>query len=68
MPVLSAMGVRDLVPDPPGDARAFLSARSFDLFICPRMGHMHNFAGTRELLWHRIQAFGEWCAAVKAAG
>lgn len=68
VPVLSAMGVRDLVPDPPGEARAYLSARSFDLFICPRMGHMHNFAGTRELVWQRIHAFGEWCAAVKAAG
>jgi alpha-beta hydrolase superfamily lysophospholipase len=68
VPVLSAMGVRDLVPDPPGEARAFRSSPSVDLFVCPRMGHMHNFAGTRALFWERIHAFGEWCAAVKAAG
>jgi hypothetical protein len=68
VPVLCAMGVRDLVPDPLGEPRAFLSARSVDLFICPRMGHMHNFAGTRALLWERIHAFGEWCRVVKAAG
>lgn len=68
VPVLSAMGERDLVPDPPGEARAFPSTRSFDQFICPRMGHMHNFAGTRALLWERIHAFGQWCAVLKAAG
>ncbi|MFA7601971.1 MAG: hypothetical protein WCY29_03090 [Novosphingobium sp.] len=66
VPVLSAMGERDLVLDPPGEARAFRSAPSFDLFVCPRMGHMHNFAGTRALFWERIHHFGEWCAAAKA--
>lgn len=65
VPVLSAMGERDLVVDPLGEARAFRSALSFDLFVCPRMGHMHNFAGTRALLWERIQVFGEWCAAAR---
>lgn len=65
VPVLSAMGERDLVVDPLGESRAFRSAPSFDLFVCPRMGHMHNFAGTRALFWERIHAFGEWCAAAK---
>ena len=65
VPVLSAMGERDLVVDPLGEARAFRSAPSFDLFVCPRMGHMHNFAGTRALFWERIHHFGEWCAAAK---
>jgi hypothetical protein len=59
------MGERDLVIDPLGEARAYKSAFSFDLFVCPRMGHMHNFAGTRALFWERIHSFGEWCAAVK---
>jgi len=68
VPVLSAMGVRDLVVDPPGEPRAFRSARSFDLFICPRLGHMHNFGGTRALFWQRIHAFGEWCGVVKEVG
>ncbi|MDR2857621.1 MAG: hypothetical protein LBV50_07210 [Novosphingobium sp.] len=65
VPVLSAMGERDLVVDPLGEARAFRSAASFDLFICPRMGHMHNFAGTRALFWERIHRFGDWCAAAR---
>lgn len=63
VPVLSAMGERDLVVDPLGEGRAFRSAPSFDLFVCPRMGHMHNFAGTRALFWERIHHFGNWCAA-----
>lgn len=68
VPVLAAMGERDMIVDPLGEARAYRSAPSFDLFVCPRMGHMHNFAGTRALFWERIHRFGEWCAAAKAAG
>ena len=66
VPVLAAMGERDLVVDPAGEARAYRSAASFDLFVCPRLGHMHNFGGTRHLFWERIQRFGEWCAAARA--
>lgn len=66
VPVLSAMGVRDLVPEPRGEPRAYSAARSIDVFVCPRMGHVHNMAGTRTLLWARIHSFGEWCAMVKA--
>jgi alpha-beta hydrolase superfamily lysophospholipase len=67
-PVLVAMGERDVIADPKGEPRAYLSATSVDLFICPRMGHMHNFAGTRELFWRRIETWAEWVRAVKAAG
>jgi len=67
VPVFSGIGVRDLVPDPRGEASAFRSAPSFDQFICPRLGHMHNFGGTRALFWERIHRFGEWAAAFKAA-
>ena len=67
VPVLSAMGVRDLVLDPRGESRAFRSAPSFDLFICPRLGHMHNFGSTRALFWERIHRFGEWVAAAKTS-
>lgn len=65
VPVLAAMGERDLVVDPLGESRAFRSAPGFDLFVCPRMGHMHNFAGTRALFWERIHHFGTWCAAAR---
>ena len=66
VPVLAAMGERDLAADPLGEARAFRSAPSFDLFVCPRMGHMHNFASTRRLFWERIHTWGT--AVAEAAG
>ena len=49
VPVLVAMGERDVVADPRGEPRAYQLAPSVDLFVCRRMGHMHNFASTREL-------------------
>jgi pimeloyl-ACP methyl ester carboxylesterase len=68
VPVLSAMGERDMVPDPASEPRAFRSSPSVDVFVCPRLGHMHNFGGTRELFWERIHAFGEMCAVFKLIG
>ena len=67
-PVLVAMGERDVIADPRGELRAYLSARSVDVFICPRMGHMHNFAGTRELFWRRIETWSHWVRVAKAGG
>jgi len=64
-PVLAAMGERDVCADPKGEPRAYLSTRSFDLYICPRMGHMHNFASTRELFWRRIETWADWVREVK---
>jgi alpha-beta hydrolase superfamily lysophospholipase len=62
-PVLVAMGDRDVVTDPPGEVREYLSSPSVDLFICPTMAHMHNFAGTRVLFWRRIETWAAWVAA-----
>jgi pimeloyl-ACP methyl ester carboxylesterase len=64
-PVLVAMGERDVIADPKGEPRAYLSAPSVDLFVCPRMGHMHNFASTRELFWKRIETWAQWVRAAK---
>src|SRR5262245_49097732 len=58
-PVLFAMGERDVVPDPKGEPRAFMSSRSVDLFVFPRTGHVHLFAGTRELAWHGIATWAD---------
>lgn len=60
VPVLLAMGDRDVVADPTGEARSYLSSRSVDLLVCPRMGHLHNFASTRTLLWRRIERWAAW--------
>ncbi len=62
-PVLVALGERDVLVDPRGEPRAYLSSPSVDLFICPRMAHMHNFAGTRELFWRRIETWADWVRA-----
>jgi alpha-beta hydrolase superfamily lysophospholipase len=64
-PVLVALGERDVLVDPRGEPRAYESAESVDLFVCPRMAHMHNFAGTRELFWRRIETWAEWVRAVR---
>ena len=68
VPVLLAMGDRDVVADPASEVRAFLSSPSVDLFVCPHMGHMHNFASTRSLLWRRIDTWATWVAARRKAG
>jgi pimeloyl-ACP methyl ester carboxylesterase len=64
-PVLVALGERDVVVDPRGELRAFASSPSVDFFECPRMAHMHNFAGTRELFWRRIETWAGWVRAVR---
>jgi alpha-beta hydrolase superfamily lysophospholipase len=67
VPVLVAMGERDVIADPKGEPRAYQSATSIDFFRCPRMGHMHNFASTRELFWRRIETWAEWVRVEKDA-
>ena len=58
VPVLVAVGERDVVPDPWMEPKAFKSANDITVFVCPRMAHMHNFAGTREMFWRRIHSWG----------
>jgi alpha-beta hydrolase superfamily lysophospholipase len=59
VPVFVALGERDVSAEPHGEPGAFRASRDIELLVVPQMAHMHNFAGTRELLWQRIQAFGE---------
>jgi pimeloyl-ACP methyl ester carboxylesterase len=66
-PVLVALGERDVLVDPRGELRAYESASSVDYFVCPRMAHMHNFGGTRELFWTRIETWAEWVRAMRGA-
>jgi len=56
VPVLVTMGERDVCQPPMAEVAAFSSARDLALLVVPRMAHMHNFAGTRALLWARIDA------------
>ena len=66
-PVLVALGERDVLVDPRGELRAYESAASVDYFACPKMAHMHNFAGTRELFWRRIETWADWVRAHRDA-
>ncbi|HET9628795.1 MAG TPA: hypothetical protein VFP14_04850 [Novosphingobium sp.] len=67
VPVLSAFGERDVSREPKDEPKAYFSSPSIDVFVCPRMGHMHNFASTRELFWERIDTWAEWVRAARAA-
>ena len=66
VPVLVGMGERDTTADVMGEPRAYRSSNSIDIFVCPRMSHMHNFAGTRVLFWERIALFADWAASIRA--
>jgi alpha-beta hydrolase superfamily lysophospholipase len=57
VPTLLAMGERDVCQDSLRELAAFMSTRDLALFVAPKMAHMHNFAGTRALMWRRLSAF-----------
>lgn len=66
VPVLVAVGERDVVPDPWAEPKAYKSASDVTVHVCPRMGHMHNFAHTRHAFWQRVHSWGEGVAAMRA--
>jgi pimeloyl-ACP methyl ester carboxylesterase len=68
VPVLSATGERDVVPDPWMEPKAFKSCADITVYVCPRMGHMHNFATTRQQLWQRTHSWGTGVAQATARG
>ena len=57
VPVLVGMGERDVCQEPVKEVAAFTNATDIAAIVVPRMAHMHNFAGTRQRLWDRIDAF-----------
>ena len=68
VPVLIGMGELDVTRDPVREFAAFMSARDVGIFTVPNMAHMHNFAGTRERMWVRVEAFVHQVAALRAIG
>jgi pimeloyl-ACP methyl ester carboxylesterase len=58
VPVLVAVGERDVVPDPWMEPKAYKSANDITVYVCPHMAHMHNFATTRHQFWQRIHSWG----------
>ncbi|MER8073031.1 hypothetical protein ABTZ59_32640 [Streptomyces sp. NPDC094034] len=65
VPVLIAVGERDVCPDPMAEPKAYKRATDVSVFVCPRMAHMHNFANTRQLFWDRIHSWGHGVAALR---
>jgi alpha-beta hydrolase superfamily lysophospholipase len=57
VPVLVGMGERDVCQEPVAELAAFTNATDIAAIVVPRMAHMHNFAGTRQQMWDRIDAF-----------
>jgi pimeloyl-ACP methyl ester carboxylesterase len=67
-PVLIAAGERDVCPHPHTEPSAYRTSRDVGLFIVPRMAHMHNFAGTRRLLWERLVHWSYTIGRERAGG
>ncbi|MGY3324004.1 alpha/beta hydrolase [Pseudomonas fluorescens] len=57
VPVLMAMGERDVSQHPQREPSAFAQARDVSVFVVPSMAHMHNFASSRLTLWARINCW-----------
>lgn len=68
VPVLVGTGERDVCPDPHAEPAAYRGAKDVALFVVPRMAHMHNFAGTRRLLWERLVHWSYTVARERAGG
>jgi len=62
-PVIVGIGERDVCPEPLAEPRAYERATDVTVFVCPRMSHMHNFAGSRERMWRRLAMWGDGLAA-----
>ncbi len=57
VPVFIANGEIDVCPDPLAEPTAYPNAPDVTTMVLPRASHMHNFAGTREILWKRLESW-----------
>lgn len=64
VPTFLGFGSRDVAPDPHSEPAAYPNARDITLSIVEKMAHMHNFAGTRNVLWDRLTG---WYSTVESA-
>jgi pimeloyl-ACP methyl ester carboxylesterase len=67
VPVLVAVGERDVCPQPLAEPAAYQEATDVSVYVCPTMSHMHNFASTRYRFWGRIESWGNAIAASHVA-
>jgi len=66
VPILIGVGERDVCPDPWAEPSAYRRSRDITLMVVPSMAHMHNFAGTRALLWDRLVGWSQFLAGHSA--
>jgi pimeloyl-ACP methyl ester carboxylesterase len=57
VPVLLAMGERDVCHPLAQEVAALTSATDISALVVPQMAHMHNFAVTRSAVWERLDEF-----------
>ena len=62
VPVFIGNGEIDTVPDPRTEPTAYPRSADITTMVLPRSSHMHNFAGTREMLWRRLEG---WAAGIR---
>ncbi len=62
VPVFLANGEIDVVPDPRAEPAAYGSSPDISTMLLPRSSHMHNFAGSRAILWKRLDG---WAAGIR---
>lgn len=62
VPVFIANGEIDVCPDPLIEPSAYRNAPEVMTMVLPRASHMHNFAGTREMLWQRLE---HWAVGIR---
>ncbi len=64
VPVFIGNGVIDTTAAPRAEPAAYVRSPDITTMILPDAAHMHNFAGTRELLWCRLE---NWARGLQAA-
>lgn len=62
VPVFIGNGEIDTVPDPRTEPAAYPLSPDVTTIVLPRASHMHNFAGTREILWNRLE---NWAVGIR---
>lgn len=62
VPVLVAVGERDVVPDPLAEPAAYQGTDDVTVFVVPRLGHTHNLGNNRRVLWDRIESWSRMVA------
>lgn len=62
VPVFICNGEIDTAADPLAEPTAYRQSLDVTTMVLPRASHMHNFAGTREILWNRLE---HWAVGIR---